>query len=139
MIEFNVIDIKPLSVYDGNVYTQRIVGELNDGSRIFIEDPGCDIDDSTGDPKISAYVTGQTINEIISNSDQKSSIISTEGGNVDISGQIVALDFEESHPIKIKVNDSIVKLDADGIDGFEVGDWVTVPGVTLYLESIENR
>lgn len=139
MLEFTVIEIKPLSVYDGNVYAQRVVGKLSDGSRIPIEDPGCDVDKSKIHSKISATIKGQTVNEISSNSGQRSSFIPSDGGGVDIVGQVVAINSEETYPLAIQVNNSIVKIEAKRIDDYNVGDWITAPGVHLYLESIENH
>lgn len=136
MIRFTVRSVNPLSVYDGEVYTQRILAELNDGAEVHIEDHGCDVDESMVGSEVAATVAGQSVRKITSNQEETMKFESTKGGGVDLYGRVSDIDAETDYPLTVQVAESTVKLDVPDIDEFAVGDWVTIRGATLFVDTI---
>jgi len=138
MIQFTVREVNPLSMYDGQVYTQRVLVELNDGSEVHIEDPGCDIDESMIDSLLTASVVGQSVTDISSNKEKIMKFEQTKGGGADLFGKVASIDLDRDFPVTIEIAKSTVHVDIHDIEDLAVGDWVAINGTTLYIDTISR-
>lgn len=138
MIHFTVREINPLSMYNGQVYTQRVLVELTDGSEVHIEDPGCDIDESMVDSPLSASVVGQSVTDIKSNKEKDMKIEQAEGGGANLFGKVSSIDLDRDYPVTIEIAESTVHVDLKDIENLAVGDWVAISGSTLYIDTISG-
>ena len=139
MLRVTIRDTVADAVYEGTVYTQTVSAELVDGSRVEVEDPTCEFEETDIGSTFTVDLRGQSVQAVRGNPEESAGVVPGDAGGVDVHGRVDAVAAGDEHPIEIDVGDGSLRVDVPDEDSVEVGDWITVRGARLFLRSVETE